>query len=96
MASGNEDYFSPDLEHGTMVYNFRVMNRPILILPSECDEMVPDDVDKEDLLQRWIQASPPRRLVPETDHTLSTVASQRWFADQVVESLRSLDGVHAE
>lgn len=79
--------------------NFHVVNRPTLILPSENDEMVPPAVDKVALLQRWIQASSLvvselSAIVPEADHTLSTVLSRRWVADRVVRFLRSVDNTN--
>jgi hypothetical protein len=75
---------------------YRVVNRPTLMLPSENDELVPPTVDKTTLLWRWIRASSLgvsqlSAVVPEADHTLSTVASRRWATDQVVRFLRSVD-----
>jgi len=100
--SGDDDYFSSDINDKALHAKFDRINRPTLILPSENDEMVPQDVDKRALLRRWMQASTMglasqlSELVPGADHTLSTVESQRWFADRVVRFLGSLNGVAVE
>ncbi|KAF3042970.1 hypothetical protein E8E12_009380 [Didymella heteroderae] len=96
IAPGNEDYFHPDLDEEKMHCKFHVMNRPTLMLPSENDEMIPPSVDKAALLKRWIQASSLMvsqlsAVVPEADHTLSSIVSRRWVADRVVQFLRSVD-----
>jgi hypothetical protein len=99
MISGDDDYFSSDLDVTTLDATFGRINKPILISPSENDEMVPPAVDKHSLLQRWIQASPNglisqlSGLNPGADHTLSTLNAQQWFAERLVEFLRSLGGV---
>ncbi|KAF9700612.1 hypothetical protein EKO04_001897 [Ascochyta lentis] len=95
---GDDDYFSSDLSASALVAKFSRMNKPTLILPSEKDEMVPPTVDKEALLQKWIQAcpvnlvSPISSLVPDSDHVLSALESQQWFADRMVRFLGSLNG----
>ena len=132
--SGDDDYFSPDLDDATLAATFGKINKPTLIMPSEYDEMIPDFVHIngqirkwfqastaglesqltgdcvakvprtaliDGLLQRWSHASPAGMVsqlsgpVPKADHTLSAVEPQRWFAERVVQFLRSLDGVHA-
>lgn len=69
------------------------MDKPILIMPSAKDEMVPPTVDKEALLKRWTSAVPEGRVSglsgvnPAGNHTLSDVEAQEWFVDRVVKFL---------
>jgi hypothetical protein len=94
--SGIEDYFHPDLDERTMNRKFRAINRPILMLSSENNKMVPASFDKAAPLGRWIQAPSLMvdrlsAVVPQAEHTLSTFAAREWVADQMVRFLRSVD-----
>ncbi|KAJ4339157.1 hypothetical protein N0V95_007842 [Ascochyta clinopodiicola] len=97
ISVGDDDYFSSDLEDSRISKTFGAMDKQTLILPSEKDEMVPPAVEKQALLERWIQASPANlvsklsSLVPDADHTVSTLESQQWFAEKVVRFLGSLN-----
>lgn len=94
VSSGDDDYFSSDLDDATLLETFSKINKPTLILPSENDEMIPPTVDKQALLWRWIQASSARtshglvsplsELVPGADHALTAEASQQWVAARVL------------
>ncbi len=100
MNSGDDDYFSDDLDDARIATTFGKINRPTLIMPSENDEMMPSTFPKKELLQAWSRASqsklvsPLSDIVPEADHTLSEFKSQRWFAERVVRFLKSLDDTY--
>jgi hypothetical protein len=84
---GDHDYFSSDISGATLGGSFGKLNKPTLLLPLENDEMVPESVDKQVLLQRWIQASPEglvdylSGLNPGADHELSEAGMQKWFPE---------------
>jgi hypothetical protein len=84
---GDHDYFSSDISGATLGGSFGKLNKPTLLLPLENDEMVPESVDKQVLLQRWIQASPEglvdylSGLNPGADHELSEAGMQKWFQE---------------
>ncbi|KAH7083993.1 hypothetical protein FB567DRAFT_96113 [Paraphoma chrysanthemicola] len=94
---GDDDYFSSDLDAENLSRTFGKVSKPVLILPSEDDEMIPPSVDKEALLQRWIDAVPRGEtsnlsgLNPGADHTLSGDGAQNWFADKVFRFLKTLE-----
>ncbi|KAJ4984845.1 UPF0613 protein PB24D3.06c 1 [Stagonosporopsis vannaccii] len=94
---GDDDYFSDDLDDDRLTGTFGRINRPILILPSANDEMMPSWFPKRALLSRWLQAAPKglasqlSDIVPAADHTLSAVEARQWFVDRAVQFLCSLD-----
>lgn len=55
---GDDDYFSPDLTEKDFETTFGKLQQPLLILYSGCDEFVPEWLNKEELLNRWIKSSP--------------------------------------
>jgi hypothetical protein len=93
---GNDDYFASDLEDVILAGTFGRLDRPTMIVPSENDEMVPATVDKQGLLQRWIEAAPEGAvsslsgLNPGADHTLSEEGAQKWFIQRVLQFLATL------
>lgn len=95
-GSGDDDYFSDDLDEIRLASTFGRINRPTLILPSEKDEMMPFTFPKKALLSRWLHVSPKglvsqlSDIVLEADHTLSAIETREWFAERVVRFLSSL------
>jgi hypothetical protein len=93
---GDDDYFSADLEEATIKAKFGRVDRPILILPAEEDELVPPFVDKKELLSRWVQACPEgtvsklSALVPKADHEISHPEAQEQVCDSVMLFLDAL------
>ena len=93
LNSGNDDYFSSDIDDTKLAATFGRINKPTMIMPSENDEMIPSAVNKRVLLQRWVKASPSdlvsqlSDLVPGADHTLSAIEAQQWFSERVVRFL---------
>jgi hypothetical protein len=96
-VGGDDDFFSTDLGDDVLKETFGRLNTPTLILPSEKDEMVPESVDKEGLLRRWMEAvkdgvvSGFSGVNPGADHELSKVHMQEWFAERVVQFLGTLE-----
>ncbi|KAF2826050.1 DUF1749-domain-containing protein [Ophiobolus disseminans] len=74
---GDDDFFSSDLDGEALARTFGKVDKPMLIMPSEKDEMVPSDVDKQKLLKRWVAAAPEglvsglSGLNPGADHVLT-------------------------
>jgi hypothetical protein len=79
---GDDDYFSSDLSDSTLQTTFGHLKKPTLILMSEKDEMVPESVDKQALLNRWIEKIPEDRaskhswIIPHADHAI--VSGSGW------------------
>ena len=95
--SGDDDYFSSDLDDATLAQTFGRIDKPTLILPSGEDESVPLTVDKAALLARWVQACPEgvasseSAINPGADHTLSEEGMREWTADKVILFLQALE-----
>jgi alpha-beta hydrolase superfamily lysophospholipase len=93
---GDDDYFSADLEEATIKAKFGRVDRPILILPGEEDELVPSFVDKKELLSRWVQACPEgtvsklSALVPKADHEISHPEAQERVCDSIMPFIDAL------
>jgi pimeloyl-ACP methyl ester carboxylesterase len=94
---GDDDLFSSDIDDGKLVDIFAGLTKPALILMSEKDEMVPQTVDKVELLGRWIEAAPAgvvselSGVNPEADHELSGEGAREWFVERVLGLLRGLE-----
>jgi hypothetical protein len=95
---GDDDYFSSDLDDTTLVKTFGKLKKPTLIMSSENDEMVPQNVDKVALLRRWTDAAPTglvsdlSGINPGADHGLSGEEAREWFADRAMRFLHTLGG----
>jgi pimeloyl-ACP methyl ester carboxylesterase len=89
LPSGDDDYFSSDLPDSTLAALFGRIDKPVLFLPAEEDEMVPPSVDREALLRRWMSfckgelASDLSGFVPGADHVVSKPEAQKWIAKRV-------------
>ncbi|KAK4442722.1 hypothetical protein QBC34DRAFT_338106 [Podospora aff. communis PSN243] len=55
---GDDDFFSSDLSDDRLKEIFGRVDRPILFLPCEKDELVPPTVDRLQLLSRWTRSCP--------------------------------------
>lgn len=95
---GDDDYFSVDLDEATINAKFGRVDKSILFLPGEEDELVLPSVDKKDLLGRWVRACPQGTvsalsgLVPEADHEISKPQAQERVCDSVLRFLDALLG----
>jgi hypothetical protein len=97
-VEGDDDFFSSDLPTSTLQSTFGRLDKPTLILMSEKDEMVPPTVDKEALLQRWVDAIPEGlaseqcQVIPfDADHELSGNEVVRYFIEMVIKFLEEVD-----
>jgi hypothetical protein len=94
---GDDDLFSSDIDDGKLVDIFSGLTKPALILMSGKDEMVPQTVDKVELLGRWIEAAPAgvvselSGVNPGADHELSGEGAREWFVERVLGLLRELE-----
>ncbi|OLN86907.1 UPF0613 protein PB24D3.06c 1 [Colletotrichum chlorophyti] len=93
---GDDDYFSSDLDDVVVGERFGRVDKPILFLPGEQDELVPPFVDKKALLGRWIDACPEGTVsklsghVPGADHTVSRPESREWVGKTIEKFLGAL------
>ncbi|KAK4647360.1 uncharacterized protein QC761_0000140 [Podospora bellae-mahoneyi] len=90
------DYFASDISDEVLADKFGRVNKPLLILPAEKDEMVPASVDKQLLLERWSTAAPKgvvselSGFIPDADHVVSSSEAQKWLAERVAKFLSSI------
>jgi hypothetical protein len=95
-VGGDDDSFSSDLSDEVLRRIFGRLEKPTLIMPSEKDEMVPESVDKEWLLKRWMCAAElgvvswSSGVNPGADHGLSERGMQEWFVKRVIHCLGTL------
>ncbi|KAF6790025.1 hypothetical protein CSOJ01_14645 [Colletotrichum sojae] len=93
---GDDDYFSSDLDDAAVKARFGKVDKSILLLPGEQDELVLPSVDKKDLLERWIKGCPEgtvsqlSRLIPKADHAISDPDAQAWVGSTVRRFLETL------
>jgi hypothetical protein len=94
---GDDDFFSSDFSDQVLKGTFGRLDKSTLIMPSEKDEMVPECVDRETLLRRWMSAAKEgvvssfSGVNPGADHELSEVHMQEWFVERIVHFLGKLE-----
>lgn len=68
---GDDDYFSSDLEDAQLQKRFGMLpaRSPLCILFGECDEYVPGFVDREELVQRWIETVKRGKGIVDEKHS---------------------------
>ena len=95
---GDDDYFSSDLPDQKVAEVWGRIQKPVLVVPSEKDEHVPENIDFEKLLTRWKGFCRPgvfselSGIIPGASHRVKGAESQDWLADRVVKFLQSLEG----
>ncbi|KAM4068081.1 alpha/beta hydrolase family protein [Hirsutella rhossiliensis] len=91
---GDDDYFSSDLDDETVARVWGRFKKPVLVLHSEMDEFVPDNVDQAALNKKYRDAnpvvSPLSGLIPGAGHTVTGEEAREWVAGRVAEFLRTL------
>ncbi|EUC46257.1 hypothetical protein COCMIDRAFT_93280 [Bipolaris oryzae ATCC 44560] len=98
-VGGDDDFFSFDLPASAIESSFGRLDKPMLIVVSAKDEMVPSAVDKEALLKKWLDAMPKdlasdqSGVLPDADHELTTDVDMRSFMDRVCKFLKDLERV---
>lgn len=92
---GDDDYFSSDLPDEKVRSIWQRVKKPILIVPSEKDQYVPQSVDFGKLLAKWKSvcpvASDRSALIPGANHTVDPPSSREWLAERVVGFLKDLE-----
>lgn len=93
-CSGDDDYFSSDLEDDKVKRYWSRFQRPALVLHSEKDEFVSKHVDQAALNKKYREAgpnvSPLSGLIPNTGHTVLNDEARQWLAEKVAEFLQTL------
>ncbi|CCF35050.1 hypothetical protein CH063_06913 [Colletotrichum higginsianum] len=94
---GDDDYFSSDLDDVALKGKFGRIDKPVLFLPGEQDELVLPSVDKKKLLERWCQACPSGTVselsghIPGADHAVSQPEAREWVGATIKNFLESLE-----
>jgi hypothetical protein len=97
LKRGDDDYFSSDLPDEKLQAVWGALEQPVLILPSEKDEWVPERIDVGGMVNRWKSfckpgiASELSGLIPGADHRVEDAAAQDWLADRVAQFLIDLE-----
>ncbi|KAK4161096.1 UPF0613 protein PB24D3.06c 1 [Cladorrhinum sp. PSN259] len=96
-VGGDDDYFSSDLTDERIKELFGRVDKPLLILPAGEDEMVPPDVDRQSLLNRWIAGcnqgvvSEFSGFIPGSGHVVSEKPAMEWVAERVRKFLAQVE-----
>lgn len=94
LCSGDDDYFSADLEDEKVKKYWGRFQKPVMALHSEKDEFIPEYVDQVALNKRYKDASPMvsplSGLIPNTGHTVLEDEPREWLAAKVIEFLTTL------
>lgn len=92
--SGDDDYFSSDLEQDTVSKVWSRFDKPFLVLHSDEDEFVPSHIDKKGLVESWRKAnsrmSALSGTIPGANHTVDAEESRQWLAATVTEFLKCI------
>ncbi|KAF9108105.1 hypothetical protein BGX29_003301 [Mortierella sp. GBA35] len=90
---GDDDMFSSDIPFDTMQAIFRQVKTPLIMVLSGKDEYVPHNVNKEQLTSKLSSACPSSLgavILPEADHAISDVSSQKTFCETVVQFIQKV------
>ena len=94
IASGDDDFFSSDLDDDAMTKVWGCFRKPVLVLHSANDEYVPKSVSKMALVDRWTKFSEHINnmsgLIPGAGHSVQEDEAQKWLAGHVVEFLSNI------
>ncbi|KAJ0158095.1 UPF0613 protein PB24D3.06c [Colletotrichum tanaceti] len=94
MQSGDDDYFSSDLDESFVSEVWNRFQQPVMALQSAEDEFVPDKIDKQALVDSWKKIGPQVHalsgLIPGASHTVKKPESQQWLAERVVQFLHQV------
>lgn len=93
-TSGDDDYFSADLDDDKVKRYWGRFQKPALVLHSGKDEFVPKNIDQAALNKRYQDASPLvsslSDLIPNTGHAVEEEEARQWLAVRVAEFLETL------
>lgn len=92
--SGDDDYFSTDIDDATVNKFWSYFKVPALVLHSGKDEYISDSIDQEAENRRYQRANPLVSklscVVPNATHGLDEPESQQFVANKLVEFLKTL------
>lgn len=92
--SGDDDYFSSDLDQDAVSKVWSRFDKPFLVLHSDEDEYVPSHIDKKDVIENWRKAnsrmSALSGTIPAANHTVDADESRKWLAATVTEFLSGI------
>ncbi|KAK4212906.1 hypothetical protein QBC37DRAFT_317252 [Rhypophila decipiens] len=94
---GDDDFFSSDLTDGETENIWNPLTKPVLIVPSEKDEFVPETVNVQDLMDRWRGSCRPgvysdlSGLIPNANHRVDDGDARMWLVDRVLKFLAQLE-----
>lgn len=95
MSSGDDDYFSSDLDKEKVRQFWGRFKKPVMVLHSEKDEFVPGYINQGTLNRRYCEANPVisklSEVVPNTGHDIRDDETQNYIAKKVVLFLESLE-----
>ncbi|KKF95411.1 hypothetical protein CFO_g2233 [Ceratocystis platani] len=94
-VGGGDDLFSSDLSSKAVSKVWTSLAKPAMVLHSGKDELVPDFVNKEELISEWKAAAGSKvsdlsGVIPDADHVISESGPAAWFCDRVVKFLQAL------
>lgn len=89
--SGDDDYFSSDLDEETVQRVWGRFTKPVLVVHSADDEYVPKTIDQRALNKRYQAANPLvsslSDLIPGASHAVQKDAAREWLAKRVLRFL---------
>lgn len=92
--SGDDDYFSSDIDEATRTKIWSRFTKPVLVLHSEEDEYVPPHVSQDALRKKYLAANPLVSTlsgsIPDASHAVRAMPGQEWLAKRVVQFLQTL------
>lgn len=94
LSSGDDDYFSSDLDQDVVSKVWGRFDKPFLVLHSAEDEYVPSHIDKRGLVEAWRKEnprmSPLSGAIPGANHTVDSDESRTWLAGAVTKFLNDV------
>lgn len=92
--SGDDDFFSTDLDATATASIWTRFTKPVLVLHSAEDQYVPAHVDKAALIAGWRELNPAisglSGVIPHASHDVTQPQAQVWLADTVAEFLKTV------
>lgn len=93
--SGDDDYFSSDLDDDRVKKFWGFFNKPVLVLHSGNEEYVPSHISQEALSQRYQKANPLvsslSGLIPNANHAVEDEDARQWLAERVSQFLATIE-----
>ncbi|KAM7205047.1 Protein of unknown function (DUF1749) domain containing protein [Rhypophila sp. PSN 637] len=94
---GDDDFFSSDFTDAETRDIWNPLTKPVLIVPSEKDEFVPETVNVQGLMDKWRRSCRPgvysdlSGLIPEANHRVDNEEGKMWLVERVLNFLGQLE-----